>query len=84
MNNVEINYTICQRISEIVAYNVIEDLVLNGCSIGKNTDALETLTKAIIANRSIRGIELNNNDLDDDSGEKFLSQLLSEILVPEF
>ncbi len=76
--NVQLDDKIVNAIGLIIQSNFLKELLINGCNLGgpENFFLIQRLSNALSFNTSLRGIELNSNDLQDDQGCILLQAIL--------
>jgi len=66
LQDVVFNSLVCDMVCEIIKANHIKELLLNGCQMGNNDEIIFKLAEALSTNTSLRGIEINVNNLSDE------------------
>lgn len=63
---IEIDEEVSVQICKFIKQNRVEEILINSCKIGFHNEVVNNLANAFGQNYSLKGIELNNNNLSDD------------------
>ena len=66
LSKVEVDGKLINGVSLIIQGNFLKELLINDCNLGSSGIVVQKLANALSFNTSIRGLELNGNQLTDD------------------